>query len=126
MKVLNIVETAYRATLEEQDDPVVWILHAMKGAGADHSVVLSGNAVNYAVMAQGVPPLMFGDKVQKHAPRIAEQVAGLIAKGVDVMVVRECIDQRGIDEQELMGGLTMVKQAALPKVMGGFDQVWHW
>ena len=126
MKVLNIVETAYRATLEEQDDPVVWILHAMKGAGADHSVVLSGNAVNYAVMAQGVPPLMFGDKVQKHAPRIAEQVAGLVAKGVQVMVVRECLKARGIDEGELMEGLTLVKQAALTKVMNGYDQVWHW
>ena len=126
MKVLNIVETAYRATLEEQDDPVVWILHAMKGAGAEHGVVLSGNAVNYAVMAQGVPPLMFGDKVQKHAPRIAEQVAGLVAKGIPVMVVRECLGARGIDEEELMGGLTMVRQAALPKVMGGYDQVWHW
>ena len=126
MKVLNIVETAYRATLEEQDDPVVWILHAMKGAGADHSVVLSGNAVNYAVMAQGVPPLMFGDKVQKHAPRIAEQVAGLVAKGVQVMVVRECLTARGIDEEELMDGLTLVKQGAVPKVMNGFDQVWHW
>jgi intracellular sulfur oxidation DsrE/DsrF family protein len=126
MKVLNIVETAYRATLEEQDDPVVWILHAMKGAGADHSVVLSGNAVNYAVMAQGVPPLMFGDKVQKHAPRIAEQVASLVAKGVQVMVVRECLSARGIDEEELMDGLTLVKQGALPKVMNGFDQVWHW
>jgi intracellular sulfur oxidation DsrE/DsrF family protein len=126
MKVLNIVETAYRATLEEQDDPVVWILHAMKGAGADHSVVLSGNAVNYAVMAQGVPPLMFGDKVQKHAPRIAEQVASLVAKGVQVMVVRECLSARGIDEEELMDGLTLVKQGALPKVMNGYDQVWHW
>ena len=126
MKVLNIVETAYRATLEEQDDPVVWILHAMKGAGADHSVVLSGNAVNYAVMAQGVPPLMFGDKVQKHAPRIAEQIAGLIAKGVQVMVVRECLSARGIDQEELMDGLTLVKQGALPKVMNGYDQVWHW
>ena len=126
MKVLNIVETAYRATLEEQDDPVVWILHAMKGAGADHSVVLSGNAVNYAVMAQGVPPLMFGDKVQKHAPRIAEQVASLVAKGVQVMVVRECLAARGIDEEELMDGLTLVKQGALPKVMNGYDQVWHW
>jgi intracellular sulfur oxidation DsrE/DsrF family protein len=126
VKVLNIVETAYRATLEEQDDPVVWILHAMKGAGADHSVVLSGNAVNYAVMAQGVPPLMFGDKVQKHAPRIAEQVAGLVAKGVEVMVVRECLSARGIDKEELMDGLSLVKQAALPKVMSGYDQVWHW
>jgi intracellular sulfur oxidation DsrE/DsrF family protein len=126
MKVLNIVETAYRATLEEQDDPVVWILHAMKGAGADHSVVLSGNAVNYAVMAQGVPPLMFGDKVQKHAPRIAEQVASLIAKGVQVMVVRECLTARGIGEDELMDGLTLVKQGTLPKVMNGYDQVWHW
>lgn len=126
MKVLNIVETAYRATLEEQDDPVVWILHAMKGAGAEHGVVLSGNAVNYAVMAQGVPPLMFGDKVQKHAPRIAEQVAGLVAKGVEVMVVRECLQARGIDEEELMDGLTMIQQAALPKVINGYDQVWHW
>jgi intracellular sulfur oxidation DsrE/DsrF family protein len=126
MKVLNIVETAYRATLEEQDDPVVWILHATKGAGADHGLVLSGHAVNYAVMAQGVPPLMFGDKVQKHAPRIAEQVAGLVAKGVEVMVVRECLSARGIDEEELMDGLTLVKQTALPKVMNGYDQVWHW
>ena len=126
MKVLNIIETGYRATLEEQDDPVVWIIHAMKGAGADHSVLLRGNAVNYTVMAQGVAPLAFGDKVQRHAPRIAEQVAGLMAKGVEVMVVRESLAERGIDEEELMAGLTLVRQAAMPKVMSGFDQVWHW
>lgn len=126
MKILNIIETAYRGTLEEQDDPVVWILHAMKGAGADHGVVLSGNAVNYAVMAQGVPPLMFGDKVQKHAPRIAEQVASLIGKGVPVMAVRECLAARGIDEEELMDGLALIGQSALPGVMNRYDQVWHW
>jgi len=126
MRVLNIIETGYRATLEEQDDPVIWIIHAMKGAGADHSVLLRGNAVNYGVMAQGVPPLMFGDRVQKHAPRIAEQVASLVAKGVEVMVVRECLAERGIEEDELMAGLTPVREAAIPKVMGGFDQVWHW
>jgi intracellular sulfur oxidation DsrE/DsrF family protein len=112
--------------LEEQDDPVVWIIHAMKGAGADHSVLLSGNAVNYTVIGQGIAPLKFGDRVQKHAPRIAEQVAGLVAKGVEVMVVKESLAERGIEEKELMAGLTMVCQAALPKVMRGFDQVWHW
>lgn len=126
MKVLNIIETAYRATLEEQDDPVVWIIHAMKGAGADHSVLLSGNAVNYAVMAQGVPPLSFGDRTQKHAPRLAEQVSGLVTKGVEVMVSRDCLAARGIEGEELLAGLKMVRKADLPKLMGGFDQVWHW
>jgi intracellular sulfur oxidation DsrE/DsrF family protein len=126
MKVLNIIETAYRATLEERDDPVVWIIHAMKGAGADHSVLLRGNAVNYTVMAQGVPPLMFGARTQKHAPRIAEQIAGLVANGVAVMAVKESLAERGIGEDELMAGVTLVRQGAVPRMMGGFDQVWHW
>ena len=45
-RTLQIVTSAYRCNVEEQDDPVLWIAQVMKGAGADLDVLLEGNAVN--------------------------------------------------------------------------------
>jgi sulfur relay (sulfurtransferase) DsrF/TusC family protein len=126
MKALNIIETAYRATLEEQDDPVVWIIHAMKGAGAAHGVVLRANAVNYTVKAQGVPPLAIGARRQQQGPRLAEAVGGLIGKGVEVYVVSDDLSERGLQSEELIDGVKMIRKADLPALCSGYDQVWHW
>ncbi len=126
MKALNIIETAYRATLEEQDDPVVWITHAMKGAGADLNVLLRGNAVNYAVKAQSVPPLSFGAKTQTQAPHLADDIAGLAGKGVDVYIVKEDLAERGLEDEELIGGLNTISRAEIPGLLENYDQVWHW
>ncbi len=125
-KVLNVVETAYRATLEEQDDTVIWLTHALKGAGAELDVLLRGNAVNYAVKGQDASGLMFGERRQTQSPRIDEDVAKLVAKGVRVFLVEDDAADRGVQHGELIAGIEPVARARLPQLLASYDQVWHW
>jgi intracellular sulfur oxidation DsrE/DsrF family protein len=126
MRILNIVESAYRATLEEQDDTIVWLTHAMKGAGADLSVLLRANAVNYAVKSQDPSGLSFGGMRQTQPPELVEDVAKLIGKGVDVFVVTDDLEDRGIAHADLIGGLKQVSRAGIAKLLDQYDQTWHW
>ena len=126
MKALNIIETAYRATLEEQDDTIVWITHALKGAGADLAVLLRGNAVNYGVKDQDASGLSFGAEKQTQPPQLAGDVAKLMEKGVNVYVVAEDVADRGLERSELVDGLEFVASADVAKLVGNYDHVWHW
>ena len=126
MKALNIIETAYRGTLEEQDDTMVWITHAMTGAGADLTVLLRGNAVNYAVKGQDASGLAFGEKKQTQPPRLDDDLVQLLGKGVGVYIVEEDLSERGIKSDDLIDGLKPIARSAIAGLLAEFDQVWHW
>ncbi len=126
-KTLNIVESAYRAVMEEQDDTILWLLAAMQGAGAEHTVVLRGNAVNYAVAGQGVPGFTIGEWKQTQAPKMDRDVLDLIEKRkIPVYVVTEDLADRGIERGELVAGVQLLSRTALPELFAGYALVAHW
>ncbi len=126
MKILQIIETAYRATIEEQDDTIVWLTHAMRGAGGDFSVLLRGNAVNYAVPGQNAEGMSFGKWEQTQPPHNPDDIAGLIGKGVEILVVQQDLTERGLGETRLIDGVETISCSGLAKLLDQHDQVWHW
>jgi len=124
--VLSIVETAYRATLEEQDDTILWLNHMLDTAGLDVSILLRANAVNYAVRGQDASGLRFGKAELAHPPRIDADLQALLEKGVAVYFVREDLEERGIADAGIIDGAKGVSRRELPGMLGGFDHVWHW
>jgi len=124
---LNIVESPYRAVMEEQDDTVLWLLAAMQAAGARHTVVLRGNAVNYAVAGQGVPGLTVGQWKQTQAPRMDRDVVDLVEnRKIPVYVIEEDLAERGIARGDLVPGVTLIAECALPKLVAEHEVVCHW
>ena len=126
MKVLQVIDNAYRCTIEEQDDPAIWISHAMKGAGADLDVLLSGNAVNYAISGQDASGLRFGEVIQTNPPQLDRDIAKLIDKNVNVFVYKEDAFDRGIESANLLPGVQQVSRNDAPAIFTKYDQVWHW
>jgi len=125
-KVLSIVETGYRATMEEQDDTILWLSAMFKNGGLDLSLLLRSNAVNYAAKGQDSSGLRIGGMTQSHAPNIEGDLSQIVEKGAPVYVVTEDLQERGISGNRLIDGVKLVSRTEIPKLFDEHDQVWHW
>ena len=126
MKVLNIVSSGYRATLEEQDDTVVWFTQAMSRAGADIDVLLRASAANYVVKGQAVLPLAMGDRMQRNAPDVHGQVHDLAERGVGVFVLAEDLAAYGLRSASRLEQAQIISADEVAGLVSQYDAVWHW
>ena len=125
-KILCIVETAYRATQEEQDDAVLWLTHALKNAGSEMGVLLRSNAVNYAVAGQDPTGIVIGKLPIERPPYPDKDLLGMVRAGIPVHVVREDVEARGIVLDRLVKDFELVRVSQLPDLFSRYDQIWQW
>lgn len=125
-RYLSVVETAYRATLEEQDDTGVWFTHAMKNAGAEVAVLLRGDAACYALRGQDAGGLRFGTRELTVPPRLEQDVAALVAAKVPVLLVSEDAAERGIAPDRLVPGVERIPRSGVAKMIEAHDRVLYW
>src|SRR5467141_1721865 len=125
-KVLSIVKCAYRATLEEQDDTVLWLSHMLHSSGLDLTVLLRANSVNYAVQGQDATGLRIGEDTLAHPPALDADLSALLDKGVPVYYVSDDVAERGIPESRLIEGVKAVARREIPALLNGYDHVWQW
>jgi len=125
-KILSVVETAYRGTLEEQDDTSIWFTHILKNSGAEVSILLKSNAVNYAVKGQNASGLEFGGKAVPRSPKIDHDLNKIIEQGVPVYLIEEDAQERGIADGELIPEIRKISASKLAPLFEQFDKIWHW
>ena len=125
-KILQVVKTAYRATIEEQDDPVLWLSHVLKDLGSDVDVLLRGLAVNYAVTEQDAAGLSIGAWKQTHPPQLEKDLQTLISKGCSVYLLQEDAARLGLEQRDLILGLKTSSYKELPDLYANYDFIWAW
>src|SRR5437867_8178059 len=124
-KYLSMIDSSYRATIEEQDDTAVWFTHAMKNGGADVSILLRGDAVNYAVSKQDAKGLRFGSRAVK-GPDMVRDINAVIAKKIPLFVVSDDLAERGIAASELVPGIEQIQRSAIAKLIDNHDRILSW
>jgi sulfur relay (sulfurtransferase) DsrF/TusC family protein len=126
MKILQIVEQAFRTVVEEQDDTILWLSQSMREAGADLSVLLAGHAAYYAVQQKRQPYLSIGDWYQSEPAELHLDIERLLSKSVPIYVIKEELTERGLGELPLHAGIQAIGRDGLVQIYEQADQVWQW
>ena len=125
-KILSVVERAYRATAEEQDDTALWFTWTVKKGGAEIDVLLRGNAVNYVVQGQEASGLTFGGVPFGGPVVIEHDLESMMKDGIQVYVVKDDLEARGINTSRILKGIKLIPSQEIASLFSQADHIWHW
>ncbi|POP52279.1 hypothetical protein [Zhongshania marina] len=126
MKVLQVIDQAFRTTTEEQDDTILWLTRSMRSVGGELTVLLAGHGTNYAVLKTAQPSLTLGKWHQSQPADLPKDINQLIDSGVPVFIIEEDFIERGLQRQSIIQGVQTIARHNLPVLYEHADQVWQW
>lgn len=131
MQILHVLDQAFRTTVEEQDETILWLIQSMqKPASQDPNnemqLLLTDHAVFYALKANPHPPLQIAELTQTQPADINRDISNLIEQGVQVMVVYEDLWDRGLEDKATVAGVDIVNRHGLHEIYINAEHVWHW
>lgn len=126
MKLLQVVEQAFRTLVEEQDDTILWLSQSLQKAGADMKILLIGNCAYYSVLKRRQPPLKIAGWKQKEPSDIYQDLDRLEAGGVGIYVTRSDLADRGLIGVPLHPGVRVISHLEVAGLYEEADLVWQW
>lgn len=126
MKILAVVQSAFRTLVEEQDDTILWLNQTISKAGADISILLAGHACSYAFQNATQPPLQIGTWRQSAPANIQDDLNRLHRANVPVYVIAEEITARGLRAADVNPGVLVIPRFQVAGLYDAASQVWHW
>jgi sulfur transfer complex TusBCD TusB component (DsrH family) len=122
---LAIVEKAFRGSLEEQYGHIVWLSEIMRAMGAEHNLLLRGDAVLFAVAGQSRLSLCLGDVMVTHLPHYESSVRALKAAGASIYAYQPDLKRLGIMDR-LIPEVKPVDDKDVAALCEVHQHVWYW
>jgi hypothetical protein len=125
--MLCICDQGYRASVEEQDDTVIWMAHMLQREDdTTVTLLLRGSAVNYANQAQRSVGVTFGDWSQAHPADFPRDLTRFREDGGLVLALGSDLARYGLTETDLVDGVTTVKDVDVATLIIDHDVVSFW
>ena len=124
-KILSVLSHTEYGNLEDSDIGLFASAFAPV-AGSQMTVLLSEDAVNYGVRGQEGTGIKIAGAPVQPGFLIETDVQSVQQANIPVYAFREDLEERGIVERELIGGVKLISRREFGRFVDQFDTIWNW
>ncbi|MBI2152823.1 MAG: DsrE family protein [Candidatus Rokubacteria bacterium] len=124
-KILSVLAHTEYGNLEDSDIGLFASAFASV-AGQPLTLLLRGDAVNYAVRGQDGTGIRIAGTLVQPGFLIETDLKSVHQANIPVYAVREDLEERGIKKDELTEGVQLLSGKEMGKFVDQFDTVWNW